>query len=183
MKFSASSLPFPVRALATFAFSALMVGMTGGEAQAAGSPDIVISQVYGGGGNASSEYKNDFVELFNRGTVAVSIGGWSVQYASAAGSSWQVTLLTSATLQPGQHYLVQEAQGAGGTTNLPTPDATGSIAMSATTGMVALVTNTTALTSATPLPNSAIRDFVGFGSPTAPPAGPRRSTASESGRG
>src|ERR1043165_2829511 len=28
---------------------------------------VVISQVYGGGGNASSVYTNDFIELFNRG--------------------------------------------------------------------------------------------------------------------
>jgi hypothetical protein len=166
MKLSTSSLRSPVRALATWALSALLVGIAAGEALAAGSADIVISQVYGGSGNASAVYKNDFVELFNRGTAAVSIGGWSVQYASAAGSSWAVTNLTG-SIQPGQHYLVQEAQGAGGTTNLPTPDVTGNIAMSATTGKVALVTDTTALTSSTPLPNSAIRDFVGFGSPTA----------------
>src|ERR1019366_7627129 len=52
-----------------------------------GSADIVISQVYGGGGNSSAQYQNDFIELFNRGTSAVSITGWSVQYASATGSS------------------------------------------------------------------------------------------------
>ncbi|MEQ1530867.1 MAG: hypothetical protein ABL925_16240, partial [Methylococcales bacterium] len=31
------------------------------------SPNIVISQVYGGGGNTGATYKNDFIELFNRG--------------------------------------------------------------------------------------------------------------------
>src|SRR5438552_351810 len=96
------------------------------------STSIVISQVYGGGGNAGSTYTNDFIELFNRGASPVSVNGWSVQYASAAGTSWQVTNLTNVTIQPGQYYLVQEAPGAGGTTPLPTPDATGTIAMSAT---------------------------------------------------
>jgi 2',3'-cyclic-nucleotide 2'-phosphodiesterase (5'-nucleotidase family) len=132
----------------------------------AASPDVVISQVYGGGGNTGANYKNDFIELYNRGTAAVSLSGWSVQYASATGSSWQVTPLSSVSLQPGQYYLVQEAAGTGVAANLPAPDATGSIAMSATTGKVALVTNTTALTCGATnncLPNAAIRDFLGFG--------------------
>ncbi len=47
------------------------------------SPDLVISQVYGGGGNATASYRNDFIELFNRGTTTVSLAGMSVQYASA----------------------------------------------------------------------------------------------------
>ena len=38
----------------------------------------------------------------------------------------------------GKHYLIQEAAGAGGTLFLPDPDATGTIAMSATAGKVAL---------------------------------------------
>ena len=35
------------------------------------SPDIVISQVYGGGGNSGAPYTHDFVELFIRGTTSV----------------------------------------------------------------------------------------------------------------
>jgi hypothetical protein len=50
--------------------------------------------VYGGGGNAGSTYKNDFIELFNRGTSPVNVSGWSVQYASTAGTTWQVTNLS-----------------------------------------------------------------------------------------
>jgi len=127
----------------------------------AGSPNIVISQVYGGGGNSGATYKSDFIELFNRGATPVNVAGWSVQYASAAGSSWSVTNL-SGTIQPGQYYLVQESAGAGGTTNLPTPDATGSINMSATAGNVALVNITTAQSGTCPT-GSQIVDFVGFG--------------------
>ena len=77
--------------------------------------DIVISQVYGGGGNSGAEYTNDFIELYNRGGTAVDVTGWSVQYASVTGSSWQVTTL-SGVIEPGQYYLVQEAQGSGGST-------------------------------------------------------------------
>ena len=38
---------------------------------AAVSPNIVISQVYGGGGNAGATFTNDFIELFNRGATSV----------------------------------------------------------------------------------------------------------------
>ncbi len=81
---------------------------------------VVISQVYGGGGNSNATYKNDFIELFNADTVAVSLAGWSVQYASTTGSAWQETVLTG-TIQPGHFLLIQEAQGFGGVVNLPTP--------------------------------------------------------------
>ena len=107
---------------------------------------VRISQVYGGGGNSGSTFKNDFIELFNSGNATVSLTGWSVQYNSAAGTgTWQVTTLTG-SIAPGKYYLVQESLGTGGTVNLPTPDATGTIAMSATSGKVALVSSTTALT-------------------------------------
>lgn len=121
---------------------------------------VVISQVYGGGGNSGATYKNDFIELFNRGTATVDLTGWSVQYASSTGSSWTVTNLFG-SIAPGHYYLIQEAAGTGGTTALPAPDATGTIAMSGTAGKVALVSNTTALTGTCPTEN--IVDFVGFG--------------------
>ncbi|HSV66803.1 MAG TPA: lamin tail domain-containing protein [Mycobacteriales bacterium] len=132
---------------------------------AAASPDVLVSQVYGGGGNSGATLTNDFIQLYNGGTAPVDLTGWSVQYAAAAGSTWQVTALSD-TLAPGGYYLVQEAAGAGGTTPLPTPNATGSIAMSATAGKVALVTNATALTAAcgaTCHAAAGVRDYVGYG--------------------
>ena len=63
------------------------VGCTGPEAPLAqqGRPlglsnGMVISQIYGAGGNSGAKYTHDYVELFNRGAQAVSMGGWSVQY-------------------------------------------------------------------------------------------------------
>jgi hypothetical protein len=129
-------------------------------AEAIVSTSIVISQVYGGGGNSGAQYKNDFIELYNLGTTTVNLSGWSVQYASDTGSSWQVTNL-SGSLAPGRYYLVQEAGGANGAA-LPAPSATDNIAMSATSGKVALVNNTTALTGTCPSGVSII-DFVGYG--------------------
>ena len=126
-------------------------------------PALVISQVYGGGGNAGATLKNDFIEIFNPGNAAVSVAGWSVQYVSAAGAgTWAVTALTG-SIPAGGYYLVQEAVGAGGTTNLPTPDATGTIAMGATAGKVALSSSTAALSGACP---AGTVDEVSFGNGT-----------------
>ena len=131
------------------------------------SSSIVISQVYGGGGNSGATLKNDFIELFNRSGAPVSLNGWSVQYASTAGTTWQKTNLTNVTLAPGQYYLVQEAAGTGGTTSLPTPDATGSIAMAAGAGKVALVNTQTTIASGTVCPvDASIVDTVGYGTGT-----------------
>jgi uncharacterized protein len=127
--------------------------------------DVVISQVYGGGGNAGAPLQSDFIELFNRGVTPVNLTGWSVQYQSAGGSgTWQVTPLTG-TIAPGGYYLVKEDTGTGCSGSpcgvpLPAADATGSIAMAAGAGKVALTTTTTAFTGH--CPTCAI-DMVGYG--------------------
>ena len=54
---------------------------------------VVISEVYGGGGNTGAPYRNDFIELYNHGAASVDLSTWSVQYASATGTSWAVTNL------------------------------------------------------------------------------------------
>jgi predicted extracellular nuclease len=128
----------------------------------AASP-VVISQVYGGGGNSGATYKNDFIEIFNRSGDPVNVGGWSVQYASAAGSSWQLTTIPAGTVLPaGQYLLVKEGPGTGGTVDLPPAEASGSLALSGTTGKVALVNNSTALSGASPS-GATLVDLLGFG--------------------
>jgi predicted extracellular nuclease len=122
--------------------------------------NVVISQVYGGGGNSGSTIKNDYIELYNRSNADVVIGGWSVQYASATGTSWQVTPIPAGTVLPaGSYFLIKQAVGAGGTIDI-TADVTGTIAMAAGAGKVALAPSTTALSGATPA--TAI-DLVGYG--------------------
>jgi uncharacterized protein len=136
--------------------------------------NVVISQIYGGGGNSGATYTHDFIELFNRGFTIIDTTGMSVQYGSTTGnlgsSSSLVTPLFGGFLAPGQYLLVQEAQGAGGTTPLPSPDVTDPtpIAMSATGGKVALVSTTTGLNcgaTATPCGAGALAqiiDLVGY---------------------
>lgn len=144
------------------------------------SAQVVISQVYGGGGNAGAPLRSDFIELFNAGSATVSVDGWSVQYAASAGTTWQRTNL-SGSIAPGQYYLVKQADGTNtATPALPTPDASGAIAMAATAGKVALVNNQAVLTGSCPLGGPVV-DFVGFGgancSETAPTAAPSNTTA------
>jgi uncharacterized protein len=154
-------------AFATTLTVATLLPISLGAATAHAAGNIVISQVYGGGGNTGATYKNDFIELFNRSAEPVNITGWSVQYASAANAFSQKTTLTG-TIQPGQYFLVQQAAGTGGTVNLPTPEVIGTMAMSGTAGKVALVNNdiqlTCGTTAATCIGNAAVVDLVGYGS-------------------
>lgn len=151
--------PAPAR---TVIAAALLTALS---APALAASPVVISQVYGGGGNSGATYTHDFIELFNRGDVDVDLKGWSVQYTSAAGATgnntWSVSALSGNTvLKPGHYFLVQQAKGNGGTTALPTPDSSGSLAMSGTAGKVALVANATPLTGTMP---GNLVDLVGFG--------------------
>ncbi|SIT74060.1 ExeM/NucH family extracellular endonuclease [Microbacterium sp. RU33B] len=134
-------------------------------AQAAVAPNapLVISEVYGGGGNSGATIERDFIELTNSGPSAVALDGWSVQYASASGTSWAVTPLTG-SIPAGGSYLVGQAAGSGGTLDLNV-DASGSIAMSGTNGKVALVSATTPLSCGAACSTAdPVVDFVGYGS-------------------
>ena len=127
---------------------------------------VVISQLYGAGGNFGAPLRNDFIEIYNRGATTVNLAGWSAQYSSGTGASWQVTQLCPSgpcLLLPGRYFLVQEASGGTNGRLMPTPDATGTIGMASTAGKVALVSSTTPLAgSACPFSGSVI-DFVGYG--------------------
>ncbi|HVM29828.1 MAG TPA: lamin tail domain-containing protein, partial [Candidatus Limnocylindrales bacterium] len=116
-------------------------------ASSAGSPDLVFSQVYGGGGNAGAPYDSKFVELFNRGTSVASLGGMSLQYASASGTAHfasNVLALPDVLLPAGGYYLVGLTTGANGSP-LPAPDLTGSINPAATSGKFILARTTAGL--------------------------------------
>jgi predicted extracellular nuclease len=162
------------RLTAIFLAAALVAALTAVPTLANSS--IVISQVYGGGGNTGATYRYDYVELFNRGSAPVSLAGWSLQYASTTGNFGAATnFLTelNGTLQPGQYFLVQEAQGGGGSLNLPTPDITDPtpINLSATGAKLALVSSTSSLggndgSTIPPASLAQIVDLVGWGGAT-----------------
>jgi hypothetical protein len=154
----------PVRSLVlsfAVALAIVIVPAAGGS----GTSGLVISQIFGGGGNAGAPYSNDYIEVFNRGTSPVSVSGWTVQYATAAGTSWQATPIAG-TIQPGARQLVQLAGGAEGAP-LPTPDATGATNLSAASGKIALVRDSAALTCGAAVGSCSaiaqVEDLVGYG--------------------
>jgi hypothetical protein len=140
----------------------LLVAAIGvGILSSASASDLVVSQVYGGGGNSGAAYRNDFVEVFNRGTNTVHLTNWSIQYASAAGSNWQMTVLNS-SIPPGRYLLIQQASSGASGLPLPTADIVGTIAMSSSAGKVALVSSTVPVSG--PCPTRAdLLDLVGYG--------------------
>ena len=126
---------------------------------------LVITQIYGGGGNSAATYTNDFIEIFNRGDVPISLNGLSVQYAAATSTtgSYSVTALPNVNLLPGHYFLIQEASAGAVGSPLPAPDATGTINLAASAGKVALVNGNAALSAAGCPSGAAILDFVGYG--------------------
>jgi len=136
------------------AVALLLTGLMAGanDTAEAATQDLVVSQVYGGGGNTGAPLTHDYIELFNRGESSINLDGSSLQYASATGTgnlganATQLTEL-SGSIAPGGYVLVQESAGTGAGAPLPTPDLIDPtpINMAAGAGKVALVTGTTGL--------------------------------------
>jgi hypothetical protein len=154
------------RLLAAFVFALTLLAVPAAHAAASG---VVISQVYAGGGNAGASFTHDYVELFNRGTSTVDLTGWSVQYASAASTTWQTTAL-SGSIVAGHYFLVQLSSAASVGAALPSPDAIGTTNMAVSGGKVALVHDVGALSCGATVGScstvSTVEDLVGYGSAT-----------------
>ncbi|RIJ71381.1 multifunctional nuclease/2',3'-cyclic-nucleotide 2'-phosphodiesterase/5'-nucleotidase/3'-nucleotidase [Nakamurella silvestris] len=155
-------------ATSAVAITAGMLVVLPGAAEAAVDPNaqVVINEVYGAGGNAGAALTNDFVELFNKGVTDVVLTGKSLQYASAAGTSWSGNLALVGTIKAGDTFLVQLASG--GANGLPLPgsnQAASAPNLATAGGNVALVQGTTTLTCQTAAcqsdPN--VLDLVGTG--------------------
>jgi uncharacterized repeat protein (TIGR01451 family) len=141
------------------------------------TPNLVISQIYPGGGLSNAAYTNDFIELYNHGTTTVdfSITPYSAQFLSTTGSTWVKTDLTSGVIGPGRYFLIREVSGGANGSSLPAPDATGTINLTSTTdGKVALVSGTTLLAGSCPGDDGSapfnptnVADFVGYGGTSA----------------
>ncbi|WP_312900124.1 T9SS type A sorting domain-containing protein [Chryseobacterium taichungense] len=137
---------------------------------------IVINEIYTGGGLLGAAITNDFVELRNIGTTNQSLNGATIQFGSATGGFDQYYPIPSITLAPGQTYLIQQgSSGLGGLINLLNPNLIVSVVLnfdgspavgvgvglSLTSGKVALASNSTQVTSPT---SANVLDFVGYGS-------------------
>lgn len=164
----------PPRPLGALTF--LLAGVAlAGIAFAAPSTTVVISQVYGGGGNSGATHTHDFVELHNISSSPVSLAGWSLQYGSGAtgNTNWTTPVASlSGTIPAGGYYLVMMQSGGAVGSALPTPDASATgINMGGAAGKLALVNSSTVLTTAsftgTAPTEASIVDFVGYGTTVA----------------
>ncbi len=127
---------------------------------------LVISEVYGGGGNSGATHTNDFIELYNPTASAASLTGYSVQYKSATGAAWSGKFTLSGSIPAHGYYLVMGQSGGAQGDALPTPDATNTgVNLSATNGNVALASSTATLScvSSACSTDPAVVDLVGFG--------------------
>ena len=126
-------------------------------------PDVVISQIYPGGGNSGAVYNTKYIELLNRGECDANISGWSIQYSSSNKDtiSSTCTLPDNVKIPKGGYYLIGMKKAANGD-NIPTADFTcEDLAPSATEGKLFLVNNSNKLDSAKP--ESGFVDAVGYG--------------------
>jgi uncharacterized protein len=172
--------------------SVLALPLAAASARGSGSGSLVVGEVYAAGGNSGAVYSNDYVELFNRGASSVALDGWTLQYASAASTSWSTTAL-SGTIPAGGRYLVQLASGGANGAALPTADATGTSNLAATGGKVAIVSSATALSCGASAGScsavSGVEDLAGYGSATdfegsdAAPAGSATNALARAGGG
>lgn len=137
---------------------------------------IVINEVYGGGGNKGASFKNDFVELVNIGSSEETLSGASLMYASASGTFNSYHSLPDITLAPGQKYLIEMVPSKPSTDgsdivadyqitkNTSFKDGrvfSGGFSLSANNGKIALVKGNVQITSST---QAEVIDFVGYGS-------------------
>ena len=123
---------------------------------------VVISQIYGGGGNSGAPIKYDFIELYNKSNKPVTLNGHYLYYSSSTfsnSSSSSFTGLPDFILLPGQYYVIKQSGGNSGQDF--NADFTGNITMSSTSGKVALTSSSTPPTGSS---DSSVIDFVGYGS-------------------
>lgn len=136
---------------------------------------IVINEIYTGGGLLTALLANDFIELKNIGSTTQTLSGATIQYGPQSGQFTQYHTLPTITLGAGQTYLIQQASDGLGGINLLNPnlivnvvlnlDGSGPVVgvglqLGLTSGKVALASNNTRVTGPTA---SNVIDFVGYG--------------------
>jgi hypothetical protein len=127
--------------------------------------EVVISQIYSGGGGSGASFQSNFIELFNRSNSPRDLSGVPITFTSATGTfTFSIAFVGSnpIVINPGQYFLIQV--GSAGPNGMPlSPDRT--IAQNLdVSGKVAL------LKFASPPPSGScligdpnLLDFVGYG--------------------
>jgi endonuclease I/beta-lactamase superfamily II metal-dependent hydrolase len=122
---------------------------------------LMIFEIYGGGGNSGAIYTHDYIVLYNGTNQNIDLSCYSIQYASATSSTYAVTSL-SGIIYANTYYVIRLASGGSTGASLPiSPNIIGSTNLSATTGKVALVSNSVAVSG---ILDADVIDFVGYGS-------------------
>ena len=156
--------------------AAIAVSCLGLARNALAAGDVVISQVWGGGGSGVGAVSPnaDYVELYNRTPNPIDMSAWSLQTCLPTGTSWQ-KLDLFATIQPYSYYLVRVSAAGAGSTVFVQADAAFSPTnntLQVTGGKVALRNNQFSLNPSVdpvhglpgcPASDASIVDFVGFG--------------------
>lgn len=100
--------------------------------------NIVINEVYGGGGNSGATLTHDFIELYNPTDQAISLDGWAVHYVSAKGSSASKSAPLEGSIAPKGYFLIEAAKGNGGSVRFASDAQLGELALGGSAGAVVL---------------------------------------------
>ncbi|MDX6382800.1 MAG: hypothetical protein QOK48_373 [Blastocatellia bacterium] len=136
-----------------------------------GSTDLVISQVYPRGGEPGAALRNDFIELFNRGSNNVNLADYSLVISTTGpGATADVTVSfvssSSIVMVPGEYILFQlGSSGNNGSFSIISPEFSDStINLGSTSGKIALTLSRSLGPLGCPVgQDPALADFVAYG--------------------
>ena len=142
------------------------------------TPSVLITQVYGGGGNSGATYKSDFIELINTTGSDINVGGWCVYYIAATSSitSQKYEFPANTIIKAGSYFSLKCADGTGTTQPAwPLPfDGTCTLPLGGTAGKIVLLKSNAAFTlSNSPLIEEIVNninfgDYVPYGTTAVP---------------
>ncbi len=153
------------------------------------STNVIITQVYGGGGNSGSVYKSDFIELYNTSNTDVDISGWTLYYLGATSSSTSIKydFPSNTIIKAGKYFALKCADGTGTQPAWSIVfDGTSTLALGGTAGKVILLRSNAAFTlSSTPtieeiINNVNFADYVPYGTTALPIWGSAMSSSTTS---
>lgn len=110
---------------------------------------VVINEVYGGGGNSGAVLTHDFIELYNPTDEEIDLTGMTVEYFAASGNSGG-SLTLNGSIPARGHYLINMASGSNGQVT-PIADETGTAAMARSNSMTRRASRSTSSVMAAPI--------------------------------